>query len=278
MKTMILRLAILSLLVSSTAQAQVSFAPYDDFNTTLIDPQKWYGYEVIIGGGINLPESIREIDRGALHLSDRVYNLSSSGTSYSWGGNRIGIVNGKSVIGIKATAQVAAVEAEKTVCTSGNNLPTIARARVAGNFFNHAGGEEGKDVLAFISIQRQSDSADRSSILDIVGYVYQCYTTNCTSPDLLGEVNLGQTIIGRKVNLSIQWDQNVKRFIFQLDRNQPVFIYYSVNDDSPPYSDVKVLDLTHRVPNCGNGTAESPAMASMDVYFDNIYVQRSTNP
>jgi hypothetical protein len=54
----------LMVLVSIPAQALEPLVLYDDFNTRLIDADKWFGSEAGDGG----TEAIRLIDRGRLRL------------------------------------------------------------------------------------------------------------------------------------------------------------------------------------------------------------------
>jgi hypothetical protein len=255
-------------------QALEPFVSYDNFDTKFLDPDKWVGAESNIG--LVILESSREIDWGRLHLRNRIYGQTNSDSGWGVGGSRLYFAEGDKVTAIKATVQVNWVEAKGC---SNNPSATQARVRLSGYFFNTDTPESGSalnDVLAYIFIQRRSDSTSGSYILGVGANVYRCTNSNCTSGDLIGTENLGTISFFERVILSIRWDQANHRFIFQLNWQSPIHIPYNLPDISPPgLQNNKRIELSHIVPNC---TGEPRPVAFMDAYIDKVFVNKTAAP
>ena len=268
---------LLMLMVAISAQALEFFVPYDNFSSRFLDERKWTAQEASYPGVVLL-ENGREIEWGRFHMVNRVHGNTGSNSGLCWGANRLNFKNGDEVTAIKASVTVMGVEAKG--CST-NAYPTTARARLNGIYFNTGqyGGGNLNDVVAYIAIQRASDSTDKPNLLRIVGRVVKCTDSGCLNADTINQVDLGTVKLLRKVDLSIQWDKDNQGFIFQVDNNLPVFAYYGdqVPEEHPPfYGNWKLLDLNHRLPNC---TAWGPPpVAFMDVYFDNVFVNESAAP
>ena len=65
---------LLVVLVGVSVQAQEPLILYDDFNTELIDPGKWFGEQFGFAGR----EAVRLIRGNHLHLVDRAYGGTDS--------------------------------------------------------------------------------------------------------------------------------------------------------------------------------------------------------
>jgi hypothetical protein len=89
--------------------AEERLVPYDDFNATQIDPDKWFGIEYGPEPGGPSTEAIRQIQDSRLRLVYRAHGetVSDSGMSR----NELGLAfhNSTAVTAIKATVQVTDV-------------------------------------------------------------------------------------------------------------------------------------------------------------------------
>jgi hypothetical protein len=288
-------IVILMVLISVPAQTQESLVLYDDFNARFINPEKWSGRD---GGdsGVATPECFRHILEGRLDMINSVYSNTDSDTGYSFGSNRLFFPNGGDIKAIKATVQVKNYKVSG--CTS-NTIPTQARARLLGSFFNAGPRTQDSwkndvvgdfitflsssgvmstqdswenDVVGEIRIRRLSTSIDPPDVLEVMGYVFQCIDQYCSTATVLGSVDFGTVMIGGSATLRVEWDQTNKRFIFQRDAKPEVYVTYTVSDTElpgAPYGGYKCLELSHVLPNC---TTEPRPMAAMRAYFDDVYI------
>ena len=259
-------------LIGVPGYAAERLVPYDDFNTTHIDPAKWFGGEF---GGAGT-EAIRQIQDNRLHL---VYR-SSAKTDSDRGRprNELGLIfrNSAAVTAIKAAVQVT--DAAATRCPS-NPEATIAWAMLGGLFFNTATyatpGSAVNDVGASIHIVRRSDSTDPPDVFRVRSGVFHCANAACTAVSELHFQDLGSVQRGEMARLRVQWDRDKHRFIFQRDDNPEVFAPYTVSDSAPPGIQVKLLDALHLVPNC---TATPRPVAFIEALFDDVLVNESAAP
>jgi hypothetical protein len=77
------------------------------------------------------------------------------------------------------------------------------------------------------------------------------------------------------VRLLLQWDRDRDRFIFQRDREPPVFVEYTVSDTAAPAIQLKTLGAQNFTANC----VDTPRPVVMvDTLFDNVFVNESAQP
>ena len=262
----------LALLVGP-AHALEPLVQYDNFNTIFLNQQKWIGSEP--NGGVLILDNSRENDWGRLHFRNRSYGGTTSDSGWATGGTRLAFTEPDKVTAIKAKVQVLYVEA--TGCAAN---PTYTRASVmlGGYFFNTGTPTPGSgvnDVLARVSIQRQSDSTDKPSLLRVVASVYKCLNETCTATETIGSVDLGAASLWFIIPVSIQWDKNSHQFIFQLDRSPKAYIPYTYQDTSPPGLESKRIEVQARLPNC---TGEPRSVAFIDALVDDVFVNQGAAP
>lgn len=253
--------------------------PYDDFNATQIDPDKWFGIEFgpePRGAGT---EAIRQIQDNRLRLVYRAYGRTDSDSGMSRNEFILMFQNSAAVTAIEATVQVT--DAAATSCP-GNPEATMAWAMLGGRFFSTAPstpGGEVSDMAATIRVVRRSDSTDPPDVLQVTSSVFHCANLPCTAGSLIYHLNLGSVKLGEMVRLRVQWDRDNHRFIFQRDDDPEVLAPYSLSDTyrdtAPPGIQVKFLDALHIVPNC---TATPRPVAFIEALFDDVMVNESAAP
>jgi hypothetical protein len=251
------------------------FVLYDDFNSKFIDGNKWFGGEVR-SGAVVLLEYVREIKENRLHMVDRTLGDPTSDKGISRGYNNLRFTNEGRITAMKATVQVNDVEAKG--CRA-NPAPTPAGLQILGSFFNTTPSptpnSQKNDVIAWIGIQRRSNSTDKPNVLEVNYMVVECVDSNCIPSNPLDKGFLGLVMTGAVTELSIRWDQPNHQFIFQMDLQSAVFSPYKVADVSPPGSGFKQLDLGHFVANC---KGEPRSTAFMDAYFLKVFVNEKRSP
>jgi len=255
--------------------AMEPFVLYDDFQSKFIDPNKWFGAE-IRGGAVVLLEFVREIQGKRLHMTNLTYGDTTSSKGSSRGYNTLRFTHESRITAMKATVQVNDVEAKG--CQA-NPTPSTASLRLVGSFFNTTAtptpSSQKNDVIAWIGIQRRSDSTDKPDVLEVNYWVAECTNSACITTTLLDKGFLGVVTIGSAADLSIRWDQAHHQFIFQLDLQSAVFSGYKVPDLSRAGVGFKQLDLGHHVANCKE---EPRSKAFMDAYFHKVYVNEKRFP
>ena len=249
--------------------------PYDDFNATQIDPDKWFGGEYGPEPRSVSTEAIRQIQDNRLRLVYRSYGRTDSDSGMSRNEFLLMFQNSAAVTAIKATVQVT--DAAATSCP-GNPEATIAGAVLGGRFFSTAPstpGSAANDVDANIRLVRRSDSTDPPDVLRVRCGVFHCTNADCTVASTLHFQDLGPVKLGEMVRLRVQWDRDNHQFIFQRDDDPEVLAPYTVSDTAPPGIQVKLLDAWHFVPNC---TATPRPMAFIEALFDDVMVNESAAP
>lgn len=251
------------------------FVLYDDFSSNFIDGNKWSGGEVR-SGAVVLLEYVREIKENRLHMVDRTLGDPTSDKGISRGYNTLRFTKEGRITGMKATVQVNDVEAKG--CQA-NPLPTTASLQLMGSFFNTTAAptpnSQKNDVIAWIGIQRRSNSTDKPNVLEVNYMVSECPNSNCFPSTPLDKGFLGIVMTGSITELSIRWDKANHQFIFQMDLQSAVFSPYKVSDLSRPGVGFKQLNLVHFIANCKE---EPPSMAFMDVYFHKVFVNDKSTP
>ena len=254
--------------------AEERLVPYDDFNATQIDPDKWFGIECGPEPRSASTEAIRQIQDNRLRLVYRAYGRTDSDSGMSR--NELGLFfhNSAAVTAIKATVQVT--DAAATSCP-GNPEATISWPLLGGRFFGTAPSTPGSaatDVGALIALVRGSDSTDPPDILRGICEVLHC-TSAGTGVSELHRQDLGPVKLGEMVRLRVQWDRDNHRFIFQRDEDQEVLAPYTVSDSGPPGVQVKLLVALNLVPAC---TATPRPVAFIEAFFDDVMVNESAAP
>ncbi len=297
MKKMIAAFVILLLvLVSSSAKAQGPLVLYDDFNSAFMDIEKWTSSESR-GVGVILLETVRELHGNRLHLAARAFGNTVQNSNPPLSpqplGTRPGDVN--SVFGVTEVFQsmkvyVKVSQAQATGCPDFNATPTAARARLIGFYFNATNpnatsGNRIGDVLAQIRIQRASNSAAKSQILEVWADVVRCTDSGCStsSNDGLSPVQLGKIDLGQWATIQIDWD-GARYFHASLNKEPAkVFDIQDATISNPPpntnpkwsvypvSSPWNALGMSNRL--AANCPADERAMGYVASEFDNLFVR-----
>ena len=266
---------LLMVLIGVPGYAAERLVPYDDFDATQIDPDKWFGIEAGAEPRSASTEAIRQIQDNRLRLVYRAYGRTDSDSGMSRNEFFLMFHNSAAVTAIKAAVQVT--DAAATSCPS-NPTTTIAWAMLGGLFFSTAPstpGSAANDVAASIRLVRRSDSTDPPDVLRVRCGIFHCANAVCTAGSMLHFQDLGPVKLGEMVRLRVQWDRDNHRFIFQRDDDPEVLVPYTVSDSAPPGIQVKYLDAHHLVPNC---TATPRPMAYIEALFDDVMVNESAAP
>jgi hypothetical protein len=249
-----------------------SMVLYDDFNSRRLDPAKWFG-----GGGSDPTlDVVRRTNEGRLRLLNRAYAGTDSDSASRFGIVFVGFTQPSAITSVQTTVRISgsAVEGCSTNPTSG-----VTAAQIFGTFFNAgtpAPNSHLNDVAVAIDIARQSDSTDPKDVFQINAAVLLCQTTaDCSEVTVLNAHNLGSVARKAPVTIRVQWQPDSDRFVFQRDSEPEVFSPYLVSDTFPPGFANKLLGAYNVVPNC---TTERRPTGSMDVTFDNVYVNQSAAP
>ena len=262
---------LLVVLLGGPTHAVEKLALYDDFNATLINPEKWVGYEV--WSSWTSREIVRQIVWNRLRLFTRGYGDNTKETGRSPGGNRLRFTNSDAVTAIRANIQVKSYE---LTGSPGNPDYSFVRAALAGYFFNTGTptpGSSENDVWAQVGIVRRSNSADPPDTLIVEAYSQHCSDKDCNAGTTLKYEPLGTIKVGERTTLSIKWDKINHRFLVKRDTASEVSLPYAVSDTSPPAtSNLQRLDTSYSI---ANSTTQPRPTAMIDAYFDNVYVNQS---
>jgi hypothetical protein len=237
---------------------------YDNFNGRWIEPAKWDNW---IEPSL-MREAVRDLspsyqgegNNRRLRIFQRAYSSTDNDQDTSWGWLGLQFPNGGSITEI--SFDVLVNSAAITACQSNQALGNVA-AQFRGRFFNTYGywyGDAG-DVEAAIEVARSATDASAPLEVNAFYYVGDGSTGDWRN---VGYIRLGQT-----AKLRFKWDQPNHRFVAQLNKDPEVYLDYSIPDVSAPTWSFRGIQVTHGTPNC---TTTPTALAMMDAYFDNVYV------
>lgn len=246
--------------------------PYDDFNGTRINPEKWHGVEGS-GGQFSGPntEIGRRIMANALelHLTSYGGTSSDSGTAAA-GNNRLRVNNPGSVTALQA--DVAVMESQRQDCPA-NGTPTRTRTMLNGAFFND-GGSTGPDDRTGDVVARIDKQGDRAGQI-IAAVILRCNDPECdTTTTLNFHIFATKWTLGTTDTLKLEWDEFNDRFRAVVNpgsaKQETADLPYSVSDTNPPAFAFKELRIQNQVANC---TADR-MRSSIKARFNNVM----TNP
>ena len=266
---------LLVVLIGVPGYAAERLVPYDDFNATHIDPDKWFGGEYGVAFPGASTEAIRQVQDNRLRLVYRSYGQTDSNSGRLRTELLLIFRNSAAVTAMQAAVRVTDVAA--TGCP-GNPEDTVAWAMLGGRFFGtptSTPGGEVNDTVAFIGMLRGSGSTVPPDVHRARSVVFHCANRPCTTGSELHSQDLGPVKRGEMARLRVQWDRDNHRFIFQRDDAPEVFAPYAVSDTAPPGIQVKLLDAMHFVPNC---TVTPRPVAFIEALFDDVMVNESAAP
>jgi len=267
-------------LIGISVQAQNPLVLYDDFNSEFMDIEKWTTSQRM-DTGVMILEYVRELHGGRLHMMSRAFG----NTEGSYSGTRAGYVNslfgmGEVFQSLKVSVKVNDVEA--TGCLDSNTIPTSARARLVGAFFN--AGEitplpdppgRTNDVTVQIRIQRRSNSTDKPQLLEVLADVFRCTDSPCNNASGPPSVSLGNIMLGQWATIEVDWNGGTQ---FNLKLNKEPTIVFDIQPDwsvLPVRIPFHVLGVANQIANC---PANERAMGFIDAEFDNLFVRELTSP
>ena len=263
------------MLLAGPGDAAERLVPYDDFNATHLNPDRWFGGEYSPASPSASTEAIRQLQDHWLRLVYRSYGQTDADSGRLRSELVLMFRDPAAVTAIQAAVQVTDVA---TTGCPGNPERTLAWANLGGRFFGSAASTpegEVRDMVAFIGIIQVSGTTDLPEIFQARAVVFYCANRPCTAGMELHRRDLGLVTRGEVVRLRVQWDRDNHRFIFQRDDAPEVFAPYAVSDTAPPGIAVKLLDAMLFVPKC---TAMPRPMAFIDARFDDVMVNASAAP
>ena len=148
-------------LMTTPGYATERLVPYDDFNATHLDPNKWVGFE---SGGTGT-EAIRQIEDNRLRLVYRGYAQETSDTGSLTANLGVAFPHPAARYRHQGDGTVSHLDEARFLR---HPQGTLTAARLGGYFFNTATPTPGSavhDVRAVIGIARRLDSTDPPDIL-----------------------------------------------------------------------------------------------------------------
>lgn len=253
-------------------QAQSGWVLYDDFNSLLINPAKWYGSEGV-DPVFPPPRGAAEISRilvaGELALYQRMHG-NPVNESQNYHNMRL---NARSPNSITAMRTKITVRHYQLIICPANPAGSDVRARLDGAFFNTGSpvpGSVENDVRARIEVRRLSNSVYPSNVFEVRASVFRYINPAGNEADAPDPVVLGTVTVGQSTTVSIRWDYINSMFIFKKDGNPQVPIAYPTDwvNNSTPSDPFKALGVASYIENCTAPTSLSSILAT----FDNFYV------
>lgn len=227
---------------------------YDNFETSRIQPDKWFGSETRRPN--SLTEASRFVAGGKLHLSAVAY-----GGMRSNKGRRTGSFG----LGVKTSRPISALQAELTVTSAmaqtcpENTLSTQARAQLVGFFFNDgsrsAKGDLSGDVVALI--EKVADSKDGNFIRALV---LRCTSWSCSKGDPIKALLFTHKWTLSEPNvMRIEWKPETTQFVFTLnpggstEETRRIAYDKAIGPLKPPTQQKQRVRVRHHGANCKSG-------------------------
>ena len=266
------------------------FVLLDNFSGDHIDKTIWNGTR---RPDTDVLDFAREVRHGRLHLKNRSYNDTSFPGGFNSTAVRLFLNNSDPVTAMRAWFRVNAVDVSG--CEDSSAASEI-RVRHAGYFFKSGGIGDPfignpfsatGDVFVELRIRRLSDSPDPPGVLQIRAVVFLCTDQFCDNGfNVFDEREaFGRTRVGRWTRLTIWWDPDNDRFLFQRDFRPPIKFVYTTGvfplDDGgdPPNLPASGLNFVHKrleargfIENCVTGPE---ATGSIDAFIDRYQVNQS---
>ncbi len=258
------------------------FVVLDDFSGNRIDETLWNGSRRTDS---DIMDFARGVSFGRLHLLNRSFADTPPPGGTNFTAVRLFLNDSEPVTATRARVQVTDVEMRG--CDASGTTSNI-EVRHGGYYFNDGSigdpFDATDDVFATIGVRRRSDSPDPPGILEVRGNVFLCGDPNCdTGVNLFQETAaFGPVMVGDWTRLTLWWDPDNDRFLFQRDSQLPiVYSYLGILDDGgdPPNPPASGLSFVHKrveirgiIENCEFG---SRAEGVIDAQIDNFRVNQS---
>jgi len=230
---------------------------YDDFNSKLIDPDKWSGGDLHNIGLI--AEIVREIPKKKKQLRLGLRGYGDPGDWINQISNGVRFRYPDDIKAIKATVKVQDFESPE--CPD-----TDVRVEILGAFFCTKGPcveNMVNEVHATIFLERRYDSVNPENVFDVKIRVSH------SGLDYIRQ-SIGTVEKGQDVTLMMQWDPDNDRFVFQKDDEEEVEISYEGKgwNENEPFGKFKGLRVHSAISSC----SEPPAMGFVEADIDDVFV------
>ena len=248
----------------SNASAQEAMVLYDDFDQTLLDPNKWVGAQT---SPSVILEANRKISKDALKIINRSYGRTDTDAGHTLNGNNLNFPNPDAITAIQATVTAQKVDVQGC----GTEGDTRTFARIGGSWFSTDPDPSFGDVLAFVQIAAGVALPTPPGIFAAAAVLLHTPEPGA-GLTILNTTPIGLVSPGQPAQLLIEWDPDNDQFIFQLNDEPAVSIPYELPDQDLPASSFKQVAVTHFVDNC---TTEPRPSAFMKATFDDVFVNES---
>lgn len=243
---------------------------YDDFSSSRLNANKWFGRQFVQGGNGGL-ELTRKSQQGQLFMFHRVLGGTAANIGQHIGRNQIEILNPNSITAMRFDVRVTAVRLRG--CTVGGADRSNTRARMSGFLFNDGTStgprDSTGDVSMAVEVLRRTTDTDPPDVLDIQGFLTRCQDAVCSASPVLAIADLGSTSIGTPVTLRWNWVPTTNRVNVQKDSNPVLSLVYPPANELPPVNVSKRLEVRVDAANC---TVGPRPFAEMGAFFDNVFV------
>jgi hypothetical protein len=220
------------LLSAALTPAAAQVVLYEDWSTERIAPERWQVFA--LGASSSVYEVVRLIADGQLHHLLRVYGGTRDDLGAQAGTNAIGFAQG----GFTAVQWDTAVHGYLLQgCPTPGAQPSALQVDMRMQLFNDGSrqgpGDATGTVDTRVRLVRTSDSVDPPEVVQARGLVTRCNAPDCSTRDVLGEVDLGAVLVGQPNTFRMFWDSFHSRIEFQKNADPPVHIGYSVPAVTP---------------------------------------------
>lgn len=252
------------LLSAALTPAAAQFVTYEEWATESIDPERWR-----TASSASTPYEVgRLVSNGQLLHLLRVYGGTQDDVGTQTATDELRFAQGR----------FTAVQWETVLggyvlqgCATPGALPSEVEVYMRALFFNdgsrQATGDQMGNVAARLRLARASDSPAPPEVVSARGLVTRCTAPDCSTFEVLGDVALGEVLLGQLNTFRIIWDEFRSRIEFQRNADPPMPVVYGVP---------VVTRLSTRVwgvvGTAGNCTASPRPVASVHATLDNIIV------
>jgi hypothetical protein len=255
------------LLGGALTPAAAQMVLYEDWSTERIAPERWRVFS--LGASHAVYEIVRLITNGQLHHALRVYGGTQDDLGVHAGTNAVGFAQG----GFTAVQWDTAVHGYLLQgCPTPGAQPSALQVDLRMQLFNDGSRQGPTDATGTVDTRvrlvRTSASVDPPEVVQARGLVTRCNVPDCSTRDVLGEVDVGAVLVGQPNTFRMFWDTFHSRIEFQKNADPPVHIGYSVPVVTP-LGGGRVWQAIAIGANC---TASPRPLAEVSATLDNIFV------
>ena len=252
------------LLSAALTPAAAQLIVYEDWSTESIGPERWQ----TASRGSTPYEVGRLVSNGQLLHVLRVYGGTQDDLGTQTATDELRFAQGG----------FTAVQWETVVggyvlqgCATPGALPSEVEVYMRALLFNdgsrQATDDQTGNVAARLRLARASDSLAPPEGVSAHGLVTRCTAPDCSTVEVLGDVALGEVLLGQLNTFRLIWDGFRSQIEFQKNADPPMPVVYGV----PVVTRLptRVWGVVGRAGNC---TASPRPVASVSATLDNIIV------